>query len=367
MPVEQVPLQPLFGTVVGGLAQAVQSGNFDQLPTELQAFSPAQLSFLLDELQGLVGALGQVGATTGGQLGIPDDSERGFDPGGPVDIPPLAQTTSQTFEVGYKGVIADRVIVNVDGYYERKEDFIGPLVVESPLLFVSPEGVNTDLQSALSPLLQQAAASDPQVAGLLSQFGGAEQAAGFLSGVTSNQIGAGPVGVVQPDQPILLGDNPNAVGGFLSYRNFGQVEYWGFDASVQVQASDQLSAFANVSVVSDDFFDNEELNTENVSLSLALNAPSFKAKGGFNYQLMNGLSFGAAGNYVEGFPVESGPYVGNVDSYFVLDLSAGYDFPTVPGLRLDVTVNNALNNEHRQFVGAPALGMLILGRMTYTL
>jgi iron complex outermembrane receptor protein len=100
---------------------------------------------------------------------------------------------------------------------------------------------------------------------------------------------------------------------------------------------------------------------------LALNAPSFKAKGGFNYQLMNGLSFGAAGNYVEGFPVESGPYVGNVDSYFVLDLSAGYDFPTVPGLRLDVTVNNALNNEHRQFVGAPALGMLILGRMTYTL
>ena len=374
MPVDQVPLQPLFGTVVGGLAQAVESGNLAQLPTELQGFSAAQLSFLLGELQGLVGALDpQAGVlpadllTTPGQLGIPDNSELGFDPGDPVDIPPLAQTTSQTFEVGYKGVIADRVIVNVDGYYERKEDFIGPLVVESPLLFVNPEGVSTDLQGALTPLLQQAAATDPQVAGLLAQFGGAEQAAGFLAGVTGDQIEAGPVGVVQPDQPILLGENPNAVGGFLSYRNFGEVEYWGFDASVQVQASDQLSAFANVSVVNDDFFDNEELNTENESITLALNAPSFKAKGGFNYQLMNGLSFGAAANYVEGFPVESGLYSGAVESYFVLDLSAGYDFPTVSGLRLDITVNNALNNEHRQFVGAPALGTLILGRMTYTL
>jgi iron complex outermembrane receptor protein len=375
MPVDQVPLQPLFGTVVGGLAQAVQGGNFDQLPEALQAFSPAQLSFLVGELQGLVGALDpQAGVlpsgllTTPGQLGIPNDqSELGFDPGDPVDIPSLAQTTSQTFEVGYKGVIADRVILNVDGYYERKEDFIGPLVVESPLLFVNPEGVSSDLQGALTPLLQQAAATDPQVAGLLAQFGGAEQAASFLAGVTSDQLEAGPVGVVQPDQPILLGDTPNAVGGFLSYRNFGEVEYWGVDASVQVQATDRLNAFANVSIVNDDFFDNEELNTENESITLALNAPSFKAKGGFNYQFMNGLSFGAAGNYVEGFRVESGLYSGTVKRYFVLDLSAGYRFPTVPGLRLDITVNNALNNEHRQFVGAPALGMLILGRMTYTL
>jgi iron complex outermembrane receptor protein len=367
MDVDQVPLQPLFGTVVGGLAQAVQSGTLDQLPSELQGLSQTQLSFLLDQLQQVAGALGQLGATTPGQLGIPNNSELGFAPGGPVDIPALKQTTTQTFEVGYKGVISDRVIINVDGYYERKEDFIGPLVVESPLLYVDPETVTTDLQGALTPILQQAAASDPQVAGLLQQFGGATQAAGFLAGVTGQQIEQGPVGVVQPDQPVLLGANPNAVGGFLSYRNFGQVEYWGLDASMQVRATDQLSAFTNVSIVSDDFFDNEELDTENAALSLALNAPSFKMKGGFNYRLQNGLSFGATGNYVEGFRVETGPYVGNVDSYFLLDLSAGYDFPTVPGLRLEVTAKNVLDNEHREFVGAPAIGLLVLGRMTYTL
>ena len=40
---------------------------------------------------------------------------------GPVDIAPVEQTTTQTFEVGYKGVIADRLIVQIDGYYEQKK------------------------------------------------------------------------------------------------------------------------------------------------------------------------------------------------------------------------------------------------------
>jgi iron complex outermembrane receptor protein len=39
----------------------------------------------------------------------------------------------------------------------------------------------------------------------------------------------------------------------------------------------------------------------------------------------------------------------------------------VPGLRLDVTVQNALDNRHRQFVGAPKIGRLGIARLTYTL
>jgi iron complex outermembrane receptor protein len=285
-----------------------------------------------------------------------------------VDIPPLDQTTTQTFEIGYKGVLGDRVVVNLDGYYEQKEDFIGPLVVESPLLYVNPQNVNSNLSTALTPLLQAAAAGDPQVDALLQQFGGAEAAAATLAGLTSQQIGQGPVGVVQPDQSVLLGNNPNTVGGFLSYRNFGTVEYWGIDASVQVQATDALEAFANVSIVSDDFFDNEELDEENTSLSLALNAPSFKFKTGADYEFSSiGLSIGATGNYVEGFPVETGPYVGEVESYFLLDARLGYSFESVPGLRANLTVKNVLNNEHREFVGAPELGRFFMTRLTYQL
>jgi iron complex outermembrane receptor protein len=193
--------------------------------------------------------------------------------------------------------------------------------------------------------------------------------AGLFGTITGTGLDNTPTAVVQPDQQVLPGGgSSNAVGGFLSYRNFGDVEYWGIDASVQVQATDQLDAFANVSIVSDDFFDNEELDEEGTSLSLALNAPSFKAKGGADYRFEDvGLSVGASGNYVEGFPVETGPYVGEVESYFLLDARLGYDFTTIPGLRANLTVKNVLDNEHREFVGAPELGLMVLGRLTYTL
>ena len=365
LPANQVPLQPIFGTVVGGLAQTPPS----QLPAPFNTLSPSELGLLVQKLQELSAALNPQNElfTTGGQFGFPNNSDQGFRPvDGPVDIPPLEQTTSQTFEVGYKGAIADRVLVQVDGYYEQKEDFISPLTQESPLLYVP--NLQGDLGAALTPVFQQAAQTDPQVQALLQNLNlDAAGAAQLLAGITGGQIGGSPVGVAQPDQPVLTGNTPNAVGGLLSYRNFGQVEYWGIDASVQVQATDQLDLFANTSIVSDDFFDNEELDEDNTALSVALNAPSFKAKGGFDYRAENGFSFGATGHYVEGFPVETGPYVGSVDSYFLLDLRAGYKMPSVPGLRLDLTAKNVLNNEHREFVGAPELGATIFARATYTL
>jgi iron complex outermembrane receptor protein len=359
IPSESVPVQPFYNIAVAGLADASPS----DLPAPLNALSPAQFQGLVALLQGLAP---NVSGTTSGQLGLPG-GEAGFRPvSGPVDIDPLQQTTTQTVELGYKGLLGDRLLVAVDGYYEQKEDFIGPLITESPLLFVP--GLTGDLQTSLTPVLQGAAAMDPQVQGLLAQLGlSPEEAAGLVANLVGSNFEGNPIGVVQPDQDVLPDDDATEVGGFLSYRNFGTVQYWGVDASVQLVVSDHLDVFANTSIVSDDFFDNEDLDESNESLSVALNAPSFKLKGGFNYRHESGFSFGAAGNFVEGFPVETGPYVGEVDSYFVLDLNAGYRFPTVPGLRLDVTVNNVLNNEHREFVGAPALGMLILGRMTYTL
>ena len=367
LPTSDVPLQPLFGTVVGGLRQAVESG--DPLPAPLQNVPPGQLPVLLTQLETLATNPALAQTTTAGQLGIPNDSDRGFRPvDGPTAIDPLQQTTTQTFELGYKGLLGDRFVVQVDGYYEHKEDFIGPLRIESPLLYVDPGALNTRLTSTLTPLLEAAAEDDPTVEALLQQFGGADAAAATLASLTSAQIDTNPIGVVQPDQTVLPGGGaPNEVGGFLSYRNFGSVDYWGIDASLQYRASDVLDLFGNVSFVSDDFFDNEELDATDTDLSLALNAPSFKARGGFDVSLDRGFSFGATGNYVEGFPVRSGPYEGDVDSYFLLDLRAGYEVASIPGLRLDVSAKNVLNNEHRQFVGAPELGTTLLGRATYTL
>ena len=380
VPISNLPYYPMHAAVAS------------QALTDAGGFTP-QISQLLSQngvpssqqntLATLFGYLAQNPSVLSGtsvsrasvQLGIPDDSDDGFSPQENPErvpnIPPLDQTITQTFEVGYKGVIADRVIVNVDGYYELKEDFIGPLVVESPLAYLQQQGLTQEGAQALGTAF--ASTGDATVQNLLGnlQSNGLspQDVAGLLGTITGTGLDNTPTAVVQPDQSVLPGGgSPNAVGGFLSYRNFGNVEYWGIDASVQVQATDQLDAYANVSIVSDDFFDNEELDEEGTSLSLALNAPSFKAKGGVDYRFDDvGLSVGASGNYVEGFPVETGPYVGEVDSYFLLDARLGYDFEAVPGLGANLTVKNVLNNEHREFVGAPELGRLIMGRLTYEL
>jgi len=380
-PKDNLPIYPIYAAVADQvLVREGQNVRFSdrvaqQLPDLLNEQQRSDLASIFGILAENPSAFTSRNLTTSAvQLGIPDDSPDGFRPvDSPVDIPALEQTTTQTVEVGYKGALSDRVIVNVDGYYERKEDFIGPLVVESPFAYLQEDGLTDDAGSGIRTIL--ANTSDPTLQTLLSSLANdgigvpviAEQIFGPI-------IGAGlantPTAVIQPDQQVLPDETntPTNVGGFLSYRNFGQVEYWGIDASVQVQATDQLDAFANLSIISDDFFDNEELNEENTSLSLALNAPSFKAKGGFDYRFDNvGLSVGASGNYVEGFPVETGPYVGEVDSYFLLDVRLGYDLPPISGLTASLTIKNALNNEHREFVGAPELGRLFMARLTYQL
>lgn len=380
VPISSLPYYPMHAAVAS------------QALTEAGEFTP-QISQLLSK-EGIPGPQQSILATLFGylaqtpsvlsdasvskatvQLGTPDNSKNGFSPleapGKIPDIPPLDQTITQTFEVGYKGIVSDRVILNVDGYYERKEDFIGPLVVESPLAYLQQQGLTQEGAQALGAAFTST--NDRTVQNLLGQLQAAglqpQNVAGLLGTITGTGLANTPTAVVQPDQQVLPGGGDGTdVGGFLSYRNFGSVEYWGIDASVQVQATDQLDAFANVSILSDDFFDNEELDEEDTSLSLALNAPTFKAKGGADYRFDDlGLSVGASGNYVEGFPVETGPYVGEVDSYFLLDARLGYDFSALPGLRANLTVKNVLNNEHREFVGAPALGRLIMGRLTYSL
>jgi iron complex outermembrane receptor protein len=79
-----------------------------------------------------------------------------------------------------------------------------------------------------------------------------------------------------------------------------------------------------------------------------------------------GLGFDAElrGRFNEGFPMNSGVYIGTVDRYTTLDLNLGYDLAFWPGTRATLAVQNIFDNKHREFVGAPELGRLIIGRLT---
>ncbi len=151
-------------------------------------------------------------------------------------------------------------------------------------------------------------------------------------------------------------------GDELEYQSGGDIEYWGLDVAAELNATDNLAIFGNTSVVSDDSFEG------NGAGKIRLNAPAFKVKGGLDYRLPRfDASIGATAHYVDDFPVRYGPYVGTVGSYALLDLRARAAVSSVPGLSVNVTAKNVLGAEHREFVGAPALGRMVVARLTYEL
>jgi iron complex outermembrane receptor protein len=280
-----------------------------------------------------------------------------------VDVQPLSQTVTNTFEVGYKGIIGEKLLFTADGYWTKRDNFVGPLLMETP--FVIVPNLANDLAAAIATGI----ANNAQLAGALGQFGvSAQQAAGLLVALAGDALpSAGtPVAIVQPEQNNPgVGNTPELM---LTYRNFGQVSFYGADIAFQYLASDQLSVFGNASIVTDDYFDDEELDEAGTGLELSLNAPKLKGSAGFKYAFDSGLSINAAGRYTDGFPVLSGPYVGDVDSYVLLDVGAGFDMGSFqPGLRIDLQISNVLDNMHREFIGAPQMGRMGQARLTYTI
>ena len=299
-----------------------------------------------------------------GQMALLNLTTLGVDPvNDVVDVAPIKQTTSQTIEAGYKGVFNNRVLLAVDAYYTTKKDFVGPLVLETP--FVLVPNLTQDLTAAIASGI----AGNAPLAGALGLMGlPPEMVAGLMVGLAADQLPSAstPIAIVQPEE-----NNPGvgtAPELLLTYRNYGDIAFWGTDISTQINVNDQLSLFGNLSYVSDDLFEGDELGEGDTDLKLALNASTVKAKGGFKYTHDSGLSLNASGRYTKGFPVLSGPYVGDLESYFLLDVGMGYDFSQyAPGLRFDVMVQNALDDRHREFIGAPLIGRMGMARFTFTM
>lgn len=151
------------------------------------------------------------------------------------------------------------------------------------------------------------------------------------------------------------------VGAPVEYQNGGEISYGGLDVSAELRATDALTVFGTTSVVSDDSFEGAGRG------DIALNAPAFKVKGGVDYGLPHGMTLGATAHHVDGFPVRFGPYAGTVDAYTLLDVRLRSSLPSVPGLSVNVTAQNVLGNDRREFAGAPALGRMIIARLTYEL
>lgn len=282
------------------------------------------------------------------------------------DVNPLKPTITQTYEVGYKGILMNKLAFSADVYHSRIKDFVGPLVVETPNVFLDSTTLGASLGKQITVAL-----ADPANAGLkqaLLAFDAPSQGGNgngspvdelvmlFVAGTENNGAAFIPFGTVTPEQAA----DPNAI--MLTYRNYGDISLNGMDVSFTYYLNPSLNFGANYSFVSKDLFEDVDGLGD-----IALNAP--KNKFGASIQYLNadlGLGIGLRTRFVAGFPVRSGVYIGDIESYYTIDLNAGYEIPVGPRPRLSLTVQNLLNRSHQQFIGSPEIGRLSMVRLTQT-
>lgn len=331
-PSAQLPMDisVLWPVIVGGVCSQDPNAAACQLLQLMEAPAVDQVGLYLANLNP-------------GRVGVPGESP--FDL--VQDVTDVPQTTSQittTIEAGYKGLIADRLLLGIDGYYSHIEDFIGPLLVETPNVFVDGISLGSYLASECGRLgvctIDQATA----LAGTIAQV---------------------PWGIVTPDQvdsQIQNGLDPTTI--ILTYRNFPSFDLWGADVGATLLLTDWLRLSGSYSFVSERFFSAEEIDAP---ADLALNSPQNKASLGAHVEIpRRGLRGEIRGRYVDSFPVISGVYVGHVENYTVFDALVSYSLLFSRTTEITLSVTNVFDNRHQQMVGAPDLGRLVLLRLRQT-
>jgi outer membrane receptor for ferrienterochelin and colicins len=271
------------------------------------------------------------------------------------DVDPIRESTSNTFEVGYKGILGGRLLLAADVWHSRRENLVTPLTIQTPLLTLNPEQTGAYLVTRFMTDLRMPQAQAVALATQLTQG-----LARVPLGVVSSQE-------VHANGPQLL----------VTYTNVDEtITLFGSDLSATALLTDQWSVSATASFVNDDAFE-----TESAGL-VTLNAP--KRKGSLSVLYRNedaGFNGELRARYNDAFPVNSGVYIGTrclgpefaasplaedcVESNTLLDLTLGYRIPRVQGTSVQFTVQNLLDEDYRSFPGAPNIGRLALLRLKY--
>ena len=326
----------LFPIAVQGFADAAAARG-QPLPPSLiaymQSLRPTAAQVSLNYLNVVTG--------TGGALAALDLE----------DIEPIRESTSTTLELGYKGLLGPRLLVAADVWWSRREDLVTPLTIQTPLVLAN----GPQLVSFLVPRLM--AVGVPQA-----------QATAIATGIASI-----PWGVVSSE-------DVDASGGQLlvTYVNVDEtIELWGSDISAKALLGNEWALSGSVSFVSEDVF-----RTEDAGL-VTLNAPRRKAALSLDYDNDDtGLFGNFRMRYSDGFPVNSGVYIGTrclnepgdpepplqedcVDSYTLFDLNLGYRLPMVRGATVNLLINNLLDADFRPFPGTPTMGRMVIARLRY--
>ena len=269
-----------------------------------------------------------------------DPNDNSVTPLASLSLPPLPSTlesNTETFEIGYTGVIGNRVSIAADVYRTTKNDFVSPLMAETPLFFLNP----ADLETYLTPLV------GPANAAALAR------AAGVDENGNPNPL---PLGVLGASAIPAQGADV-----IVSYRNVGDISLYGGDISFQAFLNDQWTLGGMYSYVSDDLFEIDD------GAPIALNAPQHKGALSLAYRnLPRGVNASIRVRANSEYEAFSADYFGTVEAVALFDLTAGYEIPNTRAT-LQLSMSNVFDHKYQSFPGTPRIGRFTMLRAKYDL
>ncbi|HUQ47819.1 MAG TPA: TonB-dependent receptor [Gemmatimonadaceae bacterium] len=273
------------------------------------------------------------------------------------DIDAPKPTTHTVLEAGYKGIIGNRLQLSVDLWHENRKNFVGPLQIETPLVYLNNTALNAYLKAQLEAFLPTigapAAAAGPvatQLAGALpgnNPAGACNPAAGAFSGC--------PLGV-------LNFDTPNAgTDVVVAYRSYSKpINLVGSDIGAELLLDRGFSVQGTYSWVNKKLFSKADLGTRD---DVSLNAPAMKHTFAINYRgVDNGFGAELRERHVDTFNTLA--FVGGiVKGYTLLDAGVSFKPNFLNGALIAVNGTNILDKKHREFTQGNLVGRLIITRL----
>jgi iron complex outermembrane receptor protein len=226
------------------------------------------------------------------------------------------------YEIGYRGVFNDRILITTDIYYNRLNDFIttlSPGVNDSYPPYQVPDGIDPDYHEIIEGSIQDALGPG-------------------YSAFTS------------------LPDGSYAM--VYSFGNAGSVDEWGVEIGLNYYLGQAITIGGSYTYFD---FDIKEASAS-VGPNLSPNTPEHKLSIRLDYTQPEKLDLGLKIKYVDRFEWKTGIFQGEVPSYTLVDLFGGYRLNA--RIRLNTIVTNLLDNEHYEIFGGSIIGRRIIGSIS---
>ena len=217
-----------------------------------------------------------------------------------------------SFELGYKGVISDKLFLDVVGYYSIYKDFISPAF----------EIANPAPGAAVTPTYAY-----------------------------DNRTGK------------ILTNTAGQTGRVVTYFNYGRATILGLDFGATYFFSKDVSLDASFSYINLADSDNP---FEAQGIPLVLNVPTTKYKATLTAknQLVKNSFISLHGRHIPGYLFRAGRWNGRLQDRTVVDLTLGYEWRP-QGLTFQVGMNNIFDNKTPDVLGSPIMRRFVSASLTY--